>query len=243
MCSNYISCEGISLNQAHIVRNDDLRVEPSSSLVVSQSILTQHHLNLIKDLEGELSLNFWSKIFAKRNQENLKMGSSTCLSLIARHFPLSMTWCRCFTTFKWKRDGIPTSCPVTSIGKTGPRNSIKDLLVGSRILTTPSHLCQEEYHKYYSQKTLLHLKTKQYPQTNKDHFQRQSVPVSLLLYALKKKPSVPGAPTFFEHREESLRWQQFVDCHYLRQCWLVQLSSHLPIVVVPYYRDPSRHLK
>ena len=100
MCSNYISCEGISLNQAHIVRNDDLRVEPSSSLIVPQSILTQHHLNLIKDLEGELSLNFWSKIFAKRNQENLKMGSSTCLSLIARHFPLSMTWCRCFTTFQ-----------------------------------------------------------------------------------------------------------------------------------------------
>ena len=51
MFSKYISCEGISLNQAHIVRNDDLRVEPSSSLVVSQSILTQHHLNLIKDLD------------------------------------------------------------------------------------------------------------------------------------------------------------------------------------------------
>ena len=95
------------------------------------------------------------------------MGTSTCLSLIARHFPLSMTWCRCFTTFeiliikqkKWncrvkKREGIPTSCPVTSIGKTGPRNSIKDLLVGSRILTTPSHLCQEEYHKYSSEAVL-----------------------------------------------------------------------------------------
>ena len=37
---------------------------------------------------------------------------------------------------------------MTSIGKTGPRNSIKDFLVGSRILTTPSHLCEEEYHKY-----------------------------------------------------------------------------------------------
>ena len=55
------------------------------------------------------------------------------------------------TEFKWKREGIPTSCPVTSIGKTGPRNSIKDLLVGSRILTTPSHLCEEEYHKYSSE--------------------------------------------------------------------------------------------
>ena len=51
MCSKYISCEGISLNQAHIVRNDDLRVEPSGSLVVPQSILAQHHLNLIKNLD------------------------------------------------------------------------------------------------------------------------------------------------------------------------------------------------
>ena len=74
MCSNYISCEGISLNQAHIVRNDDLRVEPSSSLVVSQSILTQHHLNLIKDLdEPDWTFASWPNVFRQmesRNYEN-----------------------------------------------------------------------------------------------------------------------------------------------------------------------------
>ena len=67
MFSKYISCEGISLNQAHIVRNDDLRVEPSSSFVVPQSILAQHHFNLIKDLD-QLDWTFasWSNVFRQK---------------------------------------------------------------------------------------------------------------------------------------------------------------------------------
>ena len=159
MCSNYISCEGISLNQAHIVRNDDLRVEPSSSFVVSQSILAQHHLNLIKNLD-ELDWTFasWPEVFRQKEGRkydgngNEHLSVTHCQAFSVEHDLVQMfyhIWDFENQAKKWncrvkKREGIPTSCPVTSIGKTGPRNSIKDLLVGSRILTTPSHLYEGE---------------------------------------------------------------------------------------------------
>ena len=165
------------------------------------------------------------------NFEDLRI--ITCLSLIARHFPLSITCRKCRFPLTWN----PPSAKRYS-------TLVVTWLLIFHNFDSKNFLPPSQWHRWGRRDletqagfSSLDLGHAQHPPIcgNVCSFRSpymckvityiicfcMSSPVSLLLYSLQKKPGIPGTATFLKHREESLKSLKLFVFGCLRYLWTV----------------------
>ena len=175
------------------------------------------------------------------NFEDLRI--ITCLSLIARHFPLSITCRKCRFPLTWNPPSAKifnTSCYMTFYfpqfwfqkgtsfylhpSDIDGEDGTSKLKQGFPRWISDTHNTLPSVEMCVHSDLLICTKVIMYMYI---FCFCMSSPVSLLLYSLQEKPGVPGTATFLKHREESLKSLKLFVFGCLRYLWTEQWTIRL----------------